>query len=108
MSAPEENDPLNALLREQNVYVDDAGFTARVVQALPRRRQTWVRPLILMTAIVISSVLANLWLPWKNLPPLKATDLTAPNSAMLLPWVLVISVVGSLVWSLCALIPRED
>ena len=108
MSAPEENDPLDALLREQNVYVDDAGFTARVVQALPCRRQTWVRPLILTIAIIISSVLAVLWLPWKNLPPLNVSDLTAPNSPMLLPWILVISVVGSLVWSLCALIPRED
>jgi hypothetical protein len=36
------------------------------------------------------------------------SDLTAPNSAMLLPWILIISVVGSLVWSLFALIPRED
>ena len=108
MSAPEENDPLDALLREQNDYMDDAGFTARVVQALPRRRRTWARPLILMTAIIISSVLAVLWLPWKNLPPLNVSDLTTPNSQMLLPWILVISVVGSLVWSLCALIPRED
>lgn len=108
MSAPEENDPLDALLREQNVYVDDAGFTARVVQALPSRRWTWVRPLILMTAIVISSVLAVLWLPWKHLPPLEVSDLTAPNPQMLLPWILIISVVGSLLWSLFALIPTED
>jgi hypothetical protein len=108
MSTPEENDPLNALLREQHVYVDDAGFTARVLKALPPRRRAWVRPLILMTAIVISSVLAVLWLPWQDLTPLNVSDLTAPNSAMLLPWILIISVVGSLVWSLFALIPRED
>ena len=108
MNVPEENDPLDALLREQNVYVNDAGFAARVIQALPRRRRTWVRLVILMTSIAISSVLAVLWLPWKNLPPLDASDLTAPNFPMLLPWILVISVVGSVVWSLFSLIPKED
>lgn len=108
MNASEENDPLDALLREQNAYVDDGGFTARVVQALPRRRRAWVRPAILLTAIALGSVLAVCWLPWKNLPPLDASVLTAPNPQLLLPWLVVAAVVGSLVWSLVALLPKED
>ena len=38
MNLPETNDPLDALLREQNLYVEDNGFTMRVISALPRRR----------------------------------------------------------------------
>ena len=39
MNPPETNDPLDALLREQDKYIEDNGFTARVVAALPRRRR---------------------------------------------------------------------
>jgi hypothetical protein len=108
MNAPAENDPLDAQLREQNTYVDDGGFTARVVQALPPRRRVWLRPAILLSAIAIGSVLAVCWLPWKNLPPLDASVLTASNPQLLLPWMVVAAVVGSLVWSLVALMPKED
>ena len=51
MNPPEENDPVDALLREQNSYVEDGGFTARVIQSLPRRRRAWLRPVILLGAI---------------------------------------------------------
>ena len=36
MNPPE--DSIDALLREQNTYTDDEGFTARVVKGLPRRQ----------------------------------------------------------------------
>ncbi|MEP6777811.1 MAG: hypothetical protein ABI944_05110 [Chthoniobacterales bacterium] len=32
-------DPIDVLLREEAPYIDDAGFTARVAQQLPMRRQ---------------------------------------------------------------------
>jgi hypothetical protein len=108
MNTPEENDPVDALLRGQNAYVKDGGFTARVVRSLPRRRRAWLRPAILLGAIAIGSVLAVCWLPWGNLPPLDSSALLSPDSQMLLPWVLVISVVGSLVWSIVNVIPKED
>jgi len=63
MNTPE--DPIDALLREQNTYVDDSGFTARVVKSLPRRRRAWLRPALLLGAVAIGSVLAILWLPWE-------------------------------------------
>ena len=33
-----QDDSLDARLRDEAVYIDDAGFTARVVQQLPARR----------------------------------------------------------------------
>src|SRR5208283_278691 len=68
MNPPESNDPLDALLREQDSYIEDNGFTARVVAALPRRRRAWLRPGFLLGAVTIGSVLAVGWLPWGNLP----------------------------------------
>jgi hypothetical protein len=51
------------LLREQDKYIEDNGFTARVVAALPCRRRAWLRPVLLLGAVAIGSVLAVLWLP---------------------------------------------
>ena len=107
MSSPEENDPVDALLRGENSYVEDGGFTALVVKSLPRRC-AWLRPAILLGAIAIGSVLAICWLPWGDLPPLDLPALLSPDSQMLLPWILVVSVVGSLIWSLVTVIPKED
>jgi hypothetical protein len=109
MNPPETNDPLDALLREQNPYVEDNGFTKRVISALPRRRpQSWLRPVLLLGATVIGSVLAVLWLPWKNLPVLNLSALLSLNSQVLLPWVLVLSVIASLVWATVDAVQWED
>jgi len=107
MNAPEENDPIDALLREQNAYVEDNGFTARVVKSLPRRRAR-LRPILLLGATAIGSALAVLWLPWKNLPALNLPALLSLDSQVLLPWALVIAVVGSLIWSAIAALQWED
>jgi hypothetical protein len=106
MNTPE--DQIDALLREQNTYVDDNGFTARVVKSLPRRRRAWLRPIILLGAIAIGSVLAIYWLPWGNLLPVDLSALSSSNSQMLLPWIVVISVAGSLIWSVSAVFQWED
>jgi hypothetical protein len=108
MNSPEQNDPLDALLREQYSYVDDSGFTARVVQSLPRRRRAWLRPALLLGATVIGSVLAVLWVPWGSLPALDLSAFLSPNPQVLLPWVLAVAVVGSLFWSAVAALQWED
>jgi hypothetical protein len=105
MNTPE--DQIEALLREQNAYIDDNGFTARVVKSLPRNR-AWLRPAILSGAIVIGSVLAIFWLPWGKLPSLDLSALLSLDSQMLLPWIFVIAVVGSLIWSVIAAFQWED
>jgi hypothetical protein len=52
-------DPLDALLREQDGYIPDNGFTARVVAALPaRRRRMWLRPVLLGSATMIGGIIA--------------------------------------------------
>lgn len=111
MNPPEENDPVDALLREQNAYLDDAGFTARVVQSLPRRRRAWLRPVILLGAIAAGSVLAIRWLPWGNLPALDLSSLKslfAAGSPTMLSLVAVLAVGASLVWSAISALRLED
>jgi len=108
MNPPETNDPLDALLHEQDKYIEDNGFTARVVAALPRRRRAWLRPVLLLGAVAIGSVLAVGWLPWGNLPVLDSSALFSLNSQVLMPWVLVLSVVASLAWGTVSALQWED
>ena len=64
MNPPESNDPLDTLLRESDNYVEDQGFTARVLTALPPRRQrSWLRPALLLGATVVGFLLMAWWLP---------------------------------------------
>jgi hypothetical protein len=58
------NDPLDNLLdtrlREETLYLDDAGFTARVMKQLPRRRfaLSTQRNLVIFIATIVSVVIA--------------------------------------------------
>ena len=106
MNTPE--DSIDALLREQNTYTDDEGFTARVVKGLPRRRRAWLRPTIMLGAVAVGAVLALRWLPLGKLPPLDFSKLFSPDSNILLPWVTVLAVAASLVWGAWAAFQRED
>ena len=109
MNRPEENDPLDALLREQNTYVEDNGFTAQVMASLPRRRHRfWQRQFFLIGVTTIGWVLAALWLPWGNLLPLNLSALLLPNSHVLLLWTVVLSVMGSLIWAIIVAVQWED
>ena len=108
MKPTEESGPLDALLREQNGHIDDNGFTARVVKSLPRRRRAWLRSAVLLGATAIGSVLAVCWLPWKDLPPLEISALAAHDFQWWLPWVVVISVAGSLVWTAVAALEWKE
>ena len=109
MNLPEENDPLDALLREQNAYMDDAGFTKRVLAALPRRRRRFpLRRAFLLGISAVGFVLALRWLPWTDLPPLDVSAPLALHEQVLWPWLLVTAVMASLVWTVLAAIQPED
>ena len=98
MNPPEPNDPLDALLREPPEHVADHGFTARVVSTLPRRRLPfWQRQFILQGATLAGAALALWWVPWHQLPPLDPAALVSLNSQVLLPWLMVMVVMGSFV-----------
>ncbi len=61
MNAEPQEDWLDARLREEMPYIDDAGFTARVVQQLPQpRARRSLRALILVGVAIVSGVLAYL------------------------------------------------
>jgi hypothetical protein len=62
----------------------------------------------LLGTTAIGSALAVLWLPWDNLPALNWSALLTPNSHVLLSWVLVLSVMGSLIWAVIAAVQWED
>ena len=107
MNPPEQNDPLDALLREHNQYVPDDGFTNRVLASLPRRR-AWRWPqIILLGAAIVGWVAAALWLPW-NLPPLDLSALISLDSQVLWPWAVLLLVTGSLIWAAIAALQWED
>ena len=109
MNQPEKDDPVETLLREQNQYVNDDGFTARVMAALPRRHsRAWVRPTILLGAAAIGSVVAAWWLPWGNLPPLDLSALVSLDSRALMPWMSLLLVTGSIVWAVVAAVQWDD
>lgn len=108
MNSPEENDPLDALLREQNTYLEDAGFTKRVIAALPRRRASRVPRFFLLGAAIVGWIIAAVWMPWGNLPALDASAVSSFNSQLLLPWIVMLSIIGSLIWTMLAAIQWED
>ncbi len=106
MNPPDTHDPLDALLREQNTYLEDNGFTARVLAALPpRRRLAWVRPALILGATALGCVLAVRWLPWHLL---NSATLLSFNSQALLAYALVLAIVGSLLWGVMAALGWEE
>jgi hypothetical protein len=108
MNPPEPNDPLDALLRQPGEYLEDNGFTARVVAALSRRRRGWLRAAVLLGAVLLGFGLAVWWLPWGELSALDVSAWRSLDAHALMPWVLVITVMSSLVWgALAALEWRE-
>jgi hypothetical protein len=106
MNPPDTNDPLDALLREQNTYIEDNGFTARVLAALPqsRPRARW-RSTLLLSATAIGYALAIQWMPW-NL--LNSSALLAFNPQALLAYGILFAIVASLIWGLIAALGWEE
>ena len=108
--SPQEQDPLDALLREADEYIADGGFTARVVRALParRRRPVW-RIAVLATALLICAGLAAWALPPAgailNLARFGVGNLQVNFLLALVP---VLAAVGCLVWGALSLANEED
>ena len=106
MNPSDTNDPLDALLREENHYIEDNGFTVRVMAALPqRRRRGWSRPALLLGATVIGYVLAIRWVPW-NL--LNSGALLSFSGQALLAYGLLLAIFGSLLWGVIAALGWEE
>ncbi len=108
---PENEDPLDALLREGDGYVEDNGFTKQVMTALPRQRRSWLRPAILMGAAMLGFALIACWMPpVRNIivqEPQGGLGLEFTGQSLLAVGALAIAA-GSLVWSIFAAIKWED
>lgn len=107
MNSPETNDPIDKLLREQDAYVADNGFTKRVIGQLPKRRAFHSR-LILLVLAVVGSALVIYWAPWKTLPPLDYTKVFSPDSRVLSAWLPFIVVIVALASAVAGAVRRED
>jgi Domain of unknown function (DUF5056) len=107
MNPPETNDPIEQLLREQDGYVPDDGFSKRVVARLPRRRG-WLPRVVLLAAVVIGAVFAVYWLPWKNLPPLDYTKIISLDPKVWSTWLPFVAVIVALASGLHTALRRED
>lgn len=106
MNPPDINDPLEALLREQNPYLEDNGFTARVIASLPpRRRRNWLRPSVLLSATAVGYILAIRWVPWHLL---NSSALHSFNSQALMIYGLLLAISGSLIWGVIAALGWEE
>ncbi len=59
---------LEALLNEEEPYIDDAGFTRSMLDNLPppTRRPAWFKPAALISSTVLSSILVVVFLPDSN------------------------------------------
>jgi hypothetical protein len=99
MNSP--NDPIDKLLREQESYITDDGFTQRVVAALPKRRPAFQR-IILLAVVIVGAAMAAYWMPWKTLPPLDYAQLWTMDLKVVSAWLPFITVgvaLTSAVWS---------
>lgn len=109
MNDPEDNDPLETLLREHTQSIEDDGFTARVLAALPgRRSRTWLRPVCLLGATVLSLGLMIWWLPEGGLAGLASPALIIPAQEPFAALAVALSLVASIVWGAAAALRWEQ
>jgi hypothetical protein len=109
---PPPVDPVEALLREHQLTLDDGGFTARVMSHLPRRRRAWRAGAwwwraVLLATVGAGSLLAGRWLPWERLarPPTLPTLVADPDAR--LAWITAVLLIASLVWGVIAALEPE-
>lgn len=107
MNSPETPDPIDQLLREQDAYVPDDGFTRRVLAGLPRR-QPWLPRIVLLSAILAGTAMAIFLIPWKTLPPLDYTQIFAENSKVLSAWIPIVAAGIALSSAVVTLFRRES
>jgi hypothetical protein len=110
INSPENNDPLDELLREADGYLPDNGFTARVLTALPaRRKHSWRRFAVLAAAVLVSGILAA----WQ-LPAALALLAPLPQHWSAVQWQNLITLVpflaalASLGWVVFAVVSEEE
>ena len=79
MDAKDIERQLEALLNEEEPYIDDAGFTRSMLDRLPppTRRPEWLKPAVLIFATVLSSILVVVFLPESSVLAAKITEISS-------------------------------
>ena len=99
MSEQPQHDWLEDVLRRDPPYLDDDGFTARVVATLPKRRKrAWLRGAILVGTAALGCAIALFVLPGTQFVTdsiVKLMTARALSPALLAPAVLVLAVFGA-------------
>lgn len=108
MNSPEAPDPIDKLLREQDTYIADDGFTRRVVAQLPRRKSVWMGRAILLGVAIGGAAIAYFWMPWRSLPPLDFAQIFSGDSRVLLAWLPVVIVLFTLASTVRAALKRGN
>jgi hypothetical protein len=102
------NDWLEDALKHDDRYINDAGFSARVVAALPvRRNRAWLRPAILGSATVAGLALAFTLVPVGNYLTDGLVQLCRARSFSAIP-VLPVALIASFFWASFAVVANEN
>jgi hypothetical protein len=102
------NDWLEDKLRQDDRYLDDTGFTARVVAALPARRERrWLRPVILGTTAVAGLALALWLLPSENHLVSSFVQLVRARTFSAVP-LLPVVLIALMFWATITAVAREN
>jgi len=89
-----QEDSLDARLRDDAPYIDDAGFTSRVVQKLPARQVRRSYRVFLLLGITLAACLAAFWLAGGTS---FAIDTYANMAMMPVTWMWVIAAAAAIV-----------
>ena len=89
-----QEDSLDARLRDDAPYIDDAGFTSRVVQKLPARQVRRSYRAFLLLGITLAACLAAFWLAGGTS---FAIDTYANMAMMPVTWMWVIAAAAAIV-----------
>jgi hypothetical protein len=102
------NDWLEDALKHDDRYIDDAGFTARVVAALPvRRKRAWLRPAIIGGAALAGLALAFAFMPVGDYLVAGFVQLFRARSFSAIP-VLPVAIIALFFWASFAAVVNEN
>ncbi len=102
------NDWLEDTLKHDNRYIDDAGFTARVVASLPvRRKRAWLRPVILGSATLAGLALAFAFIPAGDYITGSFVQLFRARSFSAIPF-LPVAIIALFFWASFAAVVNES
>ena len=108
MNEHEPNDSLDALLRDQATYIDDNGFTRRVLIALPRRRRSALRPALVLSATAIACALTVWGFPTGEMLAIAHLDFSAITDSSVSAVAAALVAIGSIVWRAVAALDSKS